>query len=42
MIKHLPIYETFFQRKFIVSAIAKYQLRLVIYNVEQEVISQWL
>ncbi len=38
----LPIYETFFQRKFIISAVEKYQLRLVIYDVEQEVISQWL
>jgi XisH protein len=38
----LPIYETFFQRKFIISAVAKYQLRLMIYDVEREVISQWL
>ncbi|AVH63493.1 XisH family protein [Nostoc sp. 'Peltigera membranacea cyanobiont' N6] len=38
----LPVYETFFQRKFIISAVEKYQLRLVIYDVEQEVISQWL
>ena len=38
----LPVYETFFQRKFIVSAVEKYQLRLMIYDVEQEVISQWL
>lgn len=37
-----PIYETFFQRKFIVSAIARYKLRLVIYNVEKEIITQWL
>ncbi|MCC5618412.1 XisH family protein [Nostoc sp. CHAB 5836] len=38
----LPVYETFFQRKFIISAVEKYQLRLVIYDVEQEIISQWL
>jgi hypothetical protein len=38
----VPIYETFFQRKFIISAVAKYQLHLIIYDVEQEVISQWL
>ncbi|AKG22143.1 XisH family protein [Calothrix sp. 336/3] len=38
----LPIYQTFFQRKFIISAVEKYQLRLMIYDVEQEVISQWL
>lgn len=38
----LPVYETFFQRKFIISAVAKYQLRLMIYDVEEEVINQWL
>ncbi|MEM9927655.1 MAG: XisH family protein [Cyanobacteria bacterium P01_D01_bin.50] len=38
----VPIYETFFQRNFIISAVAKYQLQLIIYDVEQEVISQWL
>ncbi|WP_375476922.1 XisH family protein [Nostoc sp. DSM 114167] len=38
----VPIYETFFQRKFIASAVEKYQLRLMIYDVEEEVISQWL
>jgi hypothetical protein len=38
----LPVYETFFQRKFIISAVEKYQLRLMIYDVEGEVISQWL
>ncbi|BAY27996.1 XisH protein [Calothrix sp. NIES-2100] len=38
----LPVYETFFQRKFIISAVEKYQLRLMIYDVEQEVISLWL
>jgi hypothetical protein len=38
----LPVYQTFFQRKFIVSAISKYQIRLMIYDVEKEVICQWL
>lgn len=38
----VPIYETFFQRKFIASAVERYQLRLVIYDVQQEVIHQWL
>ena len=38
----VPIYESFFQRKFIVSAVAKYRLQLIVYDVEQEVISQWL
>ncbi|WP_392532886.1 XisH family protein [Nostoc sp. C117] len=38
----LPIYESFFQRKFIVSAVTKYQLRLMIYDVQKEVIHQWL
>jgi CRISPR/Cas system-associated exonuclease Cas4 (RecB family) len=37
-----PIYETFFQKKFIISAIERYQLRLVIYDVTQEVFIQWL
>jgi hypothetical protein len=38
----VPIYETFFQRKFIASAVERYQLRLVIYDVQQELIHQWL
>ena len=38
----LSIYKTFFQRRFIASAVERYQLRLLIYNVEQEVIHQWL
>ena len=37
-----PVYETFFQRKFIVSSIQRYQLRLIIYDVEKEVLTQWL
>jgi hypothetical protein len=38
----VPIYESFFQRRFIVAAVKRYQLRLVIYDVKQEVIVQWL
>lgn len=38
----VPIYESFFQRKFITSAVAKYQLRLMIYDVQEEIIRQWL
>ncbi|MCV3215738.1 XisH family protein [Plectonema radiosum NIES-515] len=38
----VPIYESFFQRKFITSAVTKYQLRLIIYDVQEEVIRQWL
>ena len=38
----VPIYETFFQRRFILAAVARYQLRLVIYDVKQEVIVQWM
>jgi XisH protein len=38
----VPIYQTFFQRRFIASAVDRYQLRLVIYDVQQEVIAQWL
>ncbi|MHC5595758.1 MAG: XisH family protein [Nostoc sp.] len=38
----VPIYESFFQRKFIISAIVKYQLRLIIDDVQEEVIRQWL
>jgi XisH protein len=38
----VPIYESFFQRRFIASAVERYQLRLVIYDVERETIDQWL
>lgn len=37
-----PIYESFFQRRFIIAAVKRYQLALVIYDVQQEVIVQWL
>ncbi|MBE9208849.1 XisH family protein [Nostoc sp. LEGE 06077] len=37
-----PIYESFFQRKFIASSVEKYQLRLIIYDVQTEVICRWL
>jgi hypothetical protein len=38
----VPIYESFFRRRFIVAAIARYQLQLIVYDVQQEVIVQWL
>ncbi len=38
----MPIYESFFQRKFIVTAVERYQLRLAIYDVQQEAIVRWL
>ncbi|WP_413201355.1 XisH family protein [Nostoc piscinale] len=38
----LPIYKSFFQRRFIAVSVKKYQLRLIIYDVQAEVISQWL
>lgn len=36
------IYETFFQRRFIVDAVARYQLQLLTYDVQKEAIVQWL
>ncbi|HBE21488.1 MAG TPA: fatty-acid oxidation protein subunit alpha [Cyanobacteria bacterium UBA11149] len=38
----VPIYQGFFQRKFIAEAVVRYQLRLVIYDVEREVIIRWI
>lgn len=38
----VPVYESFFQRRFITAAVERYQIRLVIYDVKQEVIVQWL
>jgi hypothetical protein len=35
-------YQTFFQRRFITEAVQRYELRLLTYNVQQEVIIQWL
>lgn len=37
-----PVYESFFQRRFIASAVLRYRLKLIVYNVEKEVITQWL
>jgi hypothetical protein len=37
-----PVYESFFQRRFITSAVERYHLQLVIYDVQQEVITRWL
>jgi hypothetical protein len=38
----VPIYESFFQRRFIIAALERYHLRLIVYDVQQEVITQWL
>jgi hypothetical protein len=38
----VPIYESFFQRRFIAAAVERYQLRLITYDVQQEVITRWL
>lgn len=38
----VPIYESFFQRRFIWAAVERYQMRLIVYDVKQEVIVQWL
>ena len=38
----LTIYESFFQRRFIVAAIERYQLRLLVYDTKQEAIAEWL
>lgn len=37
-----PVYESFFHRRFIISAIQRYRLRLVVYDVAQEAIVKWL
>jgi XisH protein len=37
-----PVYDSFFQRRFIVAAIQRYRLKLVVYDVAQEVIIKWL
>jgi XisH protein len=38
----LPVYETFFQKRFISASVNRYQINLLIYDVVQEVIVQWL
>lgn len=37
-----PIYESFFQRRFISAAVDRYQMRLIVYDVKQEAIVRWL
>ncbi|MEL7351294.1 MAG: XisH family protein [Cyanobacteria bacterium P01_A01_bin.116] len=37
-----PIYESFFQRRFIAASVKRYHIRLLVYNVQQEVIVKWL
>lgn len=36
------VYESFCRRQFIAGAVNRYRLRLVIYDVQGEVIAQWL
>jgi hypothetical protein len=36
------VYDTFFQRRFVVAAIQRYNLKLVVYDIVQEVIVKWL
>lgn len=38
----LSIYEVFFQRKFILAAVERYQLKLLVYDIQQEAITKWL
>jgi XisH protein len=38
----VPIYESFFQRRFIMAAVQRYKLRLIVYDTQQEVIALWL
>jgi hypothetical protein len=38
----VAVYESFFQRRFITAAVKRYQLRLIIYDTQQEVIVKWL
>jgi hypothetical protein len=37
-----PVYDSFFQRRFIIAAIQRYRLKLVVYDVDQEAIVKWL
>jgi XisH protein len=36
------VHDTFFQRRFVIAAIQRYDLKLVVYDVIQEVIVKWL
>lgn len=38
----LSIYEVFFQRKFILAAVERYQISLLVYDVQREAIAKWL
>jgi hypothetical protein len=38
----LSAYETFFKREFAQISVEKYQLKLIIYNPNKEVIVQWI
>lgn len=38
----LDIYESFFKLEFTQTAISDYQLKIIIYHIDQEVITQWI
>ncbi|HLP92249.1 MAG TPA: element excision factor XisH family protein [Nostocaceae cyanobacterium] len=38
----LDIYESFFKLEFTQAAISDYQLKIIVYHIDQEVISQWI
>jgi hypothetical protein len=38
----LDIYESFFKLEFTQTAIADYQLKIIVYNIDQETINQWI
>lgn len=38
----LTVYESFFQRRFIVAAVQRYRLSLLVYDIQQEAIAKWL
>ncbi|MGB3295474.1 MAG: XisH family protein [Phormidesmis sp.] len=37
-----PVHESFFKRRFIIAAVQRYQLKLVVYDVDKEAIVKWL
>ncbi len=38
----IDIYESFFKLEFTQIAIADYQLKIIVYNIDQEAIYQWI
>jgi hypothetical protein len=35
------VYESFFQRRFVIATVRQYNIKLIVYNVAQEAIVQW-